>query len=118
MAHITALAGNFVMKREEEDDPGIGAALCGDPAHSSLATGRGVNTTQCWNTAIRDAIPIIWEGVGVQTKMVLLTITPGDSQQELGTMFGISGRWHRRQVDKLLAQRQVIPTKSTSKEYQ
>ena len=71
---ITALAGNFVMKQEEEDAPGM-RLDCG------LATGRGVTTTQCWNKAMRDAFPIIWEGVGVQTKMVLLTMALGDSQQ-------------------------------------
>ena len=48
--------------------------------------------------------------------MVLLTMAPGDSQQELGTMFGLSGRWHKRQKDKLLAQWQVIPTKKFEKE--
>ena len=63
-----------------------------------------------------DAIPIIWEGVGVQTKMMLLTMAPGDSQQELGTMFGLSSRSHRRQKDKLLARRQIIPTKTFEKE--
>ena len=48
--------------------------------------------------------------------MELLTMVPGDSQQELGTMFGLSGRWHKRQKDKLLAQWQVIPTKKFEKE--
>ena len=59
--------------------------------------------------AIRDAIPIIWEGVGVQTKMVLLAMAPGDSQ-ELGTMFSLGGRWPN------LQKRQVIPTKKFEKE--
>ena len=75
-----------------------------------LATGRGVATTQCWDIAIRDAIPIIWEGVGVKTKMVLLAMAPGDSQQELGTMFSLDSQWSK------LKERQVIPTKKFEKE--
>ena len=91
------------MKQEEDDAPGM-CLDCG------LATGRGVTTTQCWNKAIRDAIPIIWEGVGVQTKMVLLAMAPGDSQQELGTMFSLDSQWSK------LTERQVIPTKKFEKE--
>ena len=100
---ITALAGNFVMKQEEEHDPCLGLE-CG------LATGRGVATTQCWNVAIRDAIPIILEGVRVQAKMVLLAMAPGDSKQELGTMFSLDDRWSN------LQKRQVIPTKEFEEE--
>ena len=65
--------------------------------------------------AVRGATPIIWEGVGVRVKMVLLTMVPGGSQQELGTMFTLSGRWPKMQKCKLLAPRQVIPTKKFEK---
>ena len=81
----------------------------------------GVATTQSLETAVRDAIPIIHEGVEVQTKMVLLTMAPGDSQQELGTMFKLrrfdsTGRSPKMQNHKLLDQWQVIPTKTFEKE--
>ena len=82
-----------------------------------LGAGRGVPTTQCWETAIRDALPIIHEGVQVQTKLVLLAMAPGDSQQELGAMFkhhksDPTGLFPKMQNRKLLDQWQVIPTKT------
>ena len=69
---ITAIAGNLLME-------------CDFPFE------KGVATTQSWEMAVRGAIPIIHEGVEVQTKMVLLTMAPGDSQQELGTTFELYG---------------------------
>ena len=88
------------MKQQDEDYP----RMC---LECRIGTGRGVPTTKCWETAVRDAIPIIHEGVEVQTKMVLLTMAPGDSQQELGTMFTLrrkdsTGRYPMMKKDKLL----------------
>ena len=82
---ITALAGNCLMTCDDEPAANIGDSRQGvqgdiDP------TNVGVCTTQCWMDAVRGAIPIIWEGVGVRVKMVLLTMVPGGSQQELGTV--------------------------------
>ena len=53
--------------------------------------------------------------------MVLLTMAPGDSQQELGTMFRLkhrdpTGRDPKLQKYKLLDKWQVIPTKPFEKE--
>ena len=106
---ITAIAGNLLMKQEKENDL-PNCLECDFPFE------KGVATTQSWEMAVRGAIPIIHEGVEVQTKMVLLTMAPGDSQQELGTMFTLSGRWPKTQKYKLLARRQVIPTKKFEKE--
>ena len=52
-----------------------------------VAAGRSIYTTQSWSKALQYCIPFFWDGVGVQARMVLLTMAPGGSQQELGTIF-------------------------------
>ena len=111
---ITAIAGNLLMKQEKENDL-PNCLECDFPFE------KGVATTQSWEMAVRGAIPIIHEGVEVQTKMVLLAMAPGDSQQELGTMFRLkhrdpTGRDPKLQKYKLLDKWQVIPTKPFEKE--
>ena len=110
---ITAIAGNFLMRSESiPGGPSDKATDFKDKFGFEHAAGRGIYTSQSWHKALQYGIPFFWDGVKVPARMVLLTMAPGGSQQELGTVFKVSegkakGRlWQNNQkIDRW----QIIP---------
>ena len=111
---FTALAGNFLMRSESEPGDSSDAKVFGAKYKFETAAGRGIYTSQSFHKALQYGIPLFWNDVGVRAKLVLLTMLPGDSQHELGTLFKIArGKakgplWQKNQT---ISRWQIIPTK-------
>ena len=109
------------MRSESEPGDSSDAKDFGNRHKFETAAGRGIYTSQSFHKALQYGVPIFWDGVPVRAKMVLLTILPGDSQQELGTLFKIaiakskSMLWQADETQPI-SPWQIIPTRQFEQE--